>query len=820
MIGLLGRFRVLILLAVIGALGITAVAFIGFTDREVTRSTLDQGNAEARNLMRVIMLYLDDRHTDLEFFQTYARSRYEQQLRNLTALVVSQVDFYRELHKRGALTEEQARRASLDSVQNMRYGNNDYFFIYDRRNVAISHADPRFRGRDMSSATDMRGTHTAKAMWDRVKKSRDGFLTIWWTRLGEKEPVPKLLYFYHYDQWDWLIGTGLYIDDIDRDVDRKMADIMDSLKTTFGRIRVSETGYFNIFDGRGRVLVHPFLADTDGSGLKDPLTGRNHLQNLMAAARNPDQPFRYLWDKPDEPGNYRYWKYAHVQRFAPFDWYVSSSVYQDEMEKPARSIVQRQVLFVCLLLLFAIAGVYLLVSRMTGPLAKLAGHAARLQKNNFSLSPEGKRELAAIRFPSEIGHLSRTFGDMEERLAEYLQNIEETTAAREKMESELRIARDIQMSMLPHPNAVLAGRPEIELAAALEPAREVGGDLYDYFFIDNDRFCFMVGDVSDKGVPAALFMARSKAILRSCALEERGDPGRILLRANGELTDGNEMLMFITVFLGILNVRTGELLFSNAAHVPPCLFDETGPCRIVELPAGKPLGVTRRGSFRTERLEMQPGESLLVFTDGITEAENLEQDFFGDEGLSDLISTMNRSGGAKACVAEVLRAVNRFSGGAPRSDDMTLLCLRYLGAPETKQAFTASLTNALEEVDGALDAVDGFTGAWGCPQEKAFDLRVALEEILVNIVNHGKAEGTIEILLSITADAGGFHVLVSDTGRPFNPLEAEAVDLKKQKAERKIGGLGLHLVRNLADELAYQRQDGRNILQFAIKGDR
>jgi sigma-B regulation protein RsbU (phosphoserine phosphatase) len=301
-------------------------------------------------------------------------------------------------------------------------------------------------------------------------------------------------------------------------------------------------------------------------------------------------------------------------------------------------------------------------------------------------------------------------------------------------------------------------------------------------------------------------------------MEDKGDPGRILRKANAALTDGNEMRMFITVFLAILDVRTGELLFSNAAHVPPLLFGKNGPCRVVELPAGKPLGVTSRGRFRTERLELKPDESLLVFTDGITEAQNPEREFFGDERFTALVDGMNRSGGAQGCVEAILAAVKDFSRGAPASDDITLLCLCYTGTPEGKQTFKTTLTNRLAEIERVLDEVDGLTGPWGCSPETAFDVRVALEEILVNINRYAAADETaVEIVLSITADPQGVRAVISDSGRPFNPLSAAAADPKRQRAERKIGGLGLHFVRNLVDELSYQRQNGRNVLTFLKK---
>ncbi len=676
LIALLGRLRIIISLIVISALAVTALAFMMFTGHEVNRSTLEQGDKEALNILRVIMLNLEDHKTGLDFFRSYAHQRYEQQLRDLVAVVISHLDYLHGLQLKGILSEEQAKKAALDSIQHARYGNNDYFFIYNRQNVAISHPDPKVRGHDMSDTTDVHGTPVAKTMWENSRKQHDGFLTLWWTRLGEKKPVPKLLYYYHYPKWDWIIGTGIYIDDIERDVEKKKSEIIDVLKQTFSQVRIAETGYFTLFEGKGKILIHPSLANRDSSSMRNPSNGSLHYQDLMTASLNPAVPLKYLWDRPDNPGNYSYLKYSHVEHFKPFDWYVSSSVYQDEMERPARKILLRQALLVVVILICSISVVYLLVARVTSPLARLARHAELLQKNDFSLSEEEKQNLQTICFPDEVGHLAHTFGKMEERLDEYIKELKETTAAREKMESELRIARSIQMSMLPNQESFLSENNGIELAAFLEPAREVGGDLYDFFMVAPGRFCFVIGDVSDKGVPAALFMARSKAILRIAASRPGAMPDAILAEANRELVENNELMMFITVFLGILDLDAGELAFSNAGHLPPLLLGNDG-ARWVEPPPGKPLGITPRARFGLKHLHLEPGDCLLVVTDGVTEAQDQSQNFYGDERL---LATLSKPGHFKTpenVASQILGDLQHFVDGAPQFDDIAILCIRY-----------------------------------------------------------------------------------------------------------------------------------------------
>lgn len=819
LIGLLGRFQVIITLVVISALGVIAAASMIFTGREVTRSMIDRGDAEARDILRVIHLNLENQKSGLDFFKNYAEQQYRQRLRDLVGVVVSEVDYFYTLQESGLMSEEQAKTAALDAVQKMRYGHNDYFFIYDRNNVAISHPDPNVRGRDMSQYTDINGRPVSETMWEMARKQPDGFLTMWWTRLGETRPVPKLLYFYHDPKWDWMIGTGLYIDDIDRDVEKKMAEIMNVLKRTFSQVRVEKTGYFTLFDSKGKLLIHPFLENTDGSKMLDPTTGKNHLKALLAASRDPDIPLKYLWDKPDNPGKYQYLKYSHVERFAPFDWYISSSVYQDEMEQPAKKILRRQTIFVGLILLAAAVCVYFLVSRVTSPLARLARYADLLQKRNFSLPEEEKRELLDIHFPYEVRHLARTFRDMEERLDRYLKHLEETTAAREKIESELRIARSIQMSMLPDWQRVLHGQPEIDLAAILEPAREVGGDLYDFFMIGPDRFCFLVGDVSDKGVPAALFMARCKAILRSAACRTGATPDVILTEANRELIEGNELMMFLTVSLGILDLSTGELTLSNAGHVSPALLGRDGRRDWIETPPGKPLGITGRARFATRRHILKPGDGLLIVTDGVTEAENRSVEFFGDERLLESLRGMDAVENAGKVVDTVLHDVRAFAEGAPQSDDIAILCIRYLGRRTFRRSLEIGAAESASGIIRLLDEAESFLEASGLPGEMTFDFRVVMEELMTNLLQYGSPAdgGSVEAALELALDEDVLRATISDSGPPFDPLEAADADPAKRRAERKIGGLGLHLVRRLMDELDYQRLEDRNVLRMTKK---
>jgi sigma-B regulation protein RsbU (phosphoserine phosphatase) len=541
--------------------------------------------------------------------------------------------------------------------------------------MAISHPQKGMLGRDMSVYKDESGLQILPAMWKILENEEEGFLTIWWKRLHEDEPVRKLLYFRFYPEWQWLIGTGVYIDDVAEDTQRMMDEIMNVLRHGFAQIDIAETGYYWLFNGDNEMLIHPSTA----TGMDQHHLAADRQQDLLdqlkKGASHPDKPIIYYWNHPEDEGSFKYEKYAYVDYFEPLDWYIVASIFKKEMELPARNIMRRQGVFVAIIVLVCIAVAYFLVTRVTLPLANLTRYARELQENDFHMPQERSRELLTITFPREIGNLSMTIWNMERTLREYLQNLTETTAARERMQSELRIAHDIQMSMLPAGIDPQERDDRVELYATLKPAKDVGGDLYDYFFLDKDHLCILLGDVSDKGVPASLFMARSKALLRTAATST-GAPEKTLEQVNHELIKGNDMCMFVTVFIGILDLTSGNIVFSNAAHCPPYITGARS-VRKVKLPKGKPLGIDENAVYQQAQIKLHERETLIVFTDGITEAMNREKTLYSDQRLEKRLEVMQDITKVKAIVEYVIQGVSDFVQDAPQADDTTMLAVQY-----------------------------------------------------------------------------------------------------------------------------------------------
>jgi sigma-B regulation protein RsbU (phosphoserine phosphatase) len=416
---------------------------------------------------------------------------------------------------------------------------------------------------------------------------------------------------------------------------------------------------------------------------------------------------------------------------------------------------------------------------------------------------------------NEIGGLAASFNEMTRQLKESIDNLKETTAAKERIESELEIAHDIQMSMVPKIFPPFPNRSEFDIYATLVPAREVGGDLYDFFFIDEDRLCFAIGDVSGKGVPASLFMAVTRTLLKATA-GKVDSPDGILSRLNKEICDGNESCMFVTIFCGILDIRTGQVEYSNGGHNLPYFLCPEG-IKPLENTGGMALGLTENAVYRSERMVLRAGEGLFLYTDGVTEAMDENENLFSEHRLEEFLG---RVGGSS--VAEIIRRavgeVKDFSAGVLQSDDITILALRYLRGNDnngemTGETISVELKNRLAEIERLSQIIDAFGKRHHLTSQVLFNLSLALEEILTNVISYGYADSDEHrIIVRLSLKQGELTAEVEDDGRPFNPLEAPEPDVERSLGERPIGGLGIHLVRKSMDRLEYRREEGKNLL--------
>ena len=376
-------------------------------------------------------------------------------------------------------------------------------------------------------------------------------------------------------------------------------------------LRVGETGYGAILSQRGYVISHPdetLLRHQTVAELeeRDPAPEVVAIVERMMRGESGFEPIhdRHL----GKPARMTYAPIGHA------GWSLAVVYPEDELMADVNFVNRRQSVLLIVGLLALVAVVIALSRRMTKPIRALAGSAGRIATGDLDL------ELPTSQSEDEIGALTRAFGNMRDSLKTYIRNLKETTAAKERLESELKLARKIQMDMLP--KGKLGGDQEgFELAATLISARDVGGDLY-YHFQDDGRVAFLVGDVSGKGVPAALFMARTKTLFETIA-RSAGEVGEALAIVNQSLCRENEAGMFVTVFAGVFDPSTGKLRCAAGGHDPPALLpgDSTAP-RFLDLEGGPLLGLLEVAEFPTHEVELSSQDSIVISTDGVSEARN------------------------------------------------------------------------------------------------------------------------------------------------------------------------------------------------------
>jgi sigma-B regulation protein RsbU (phosphoserine phosphatase) len=326
--------------------------------------------------------------------------------------------------------------------------------------------------------------------------------------------------------------------------------------------------------------------------------------------------------------------------------------------------VRLQHIVMCILIIGLLLMLWTLskiLNRELQPLGVLAKQAETIASGNFNES------LPTTERIDEIGKLSQSFSEMQASLVKYIDELTVTTANKERIEGELRIAREIQMGMVPRIFPAFPERDDIDLYASMTPAKEVGGDLYD-FFIQHNKMYFCVGDVSGKGVPASLFMAVTRNLFRVVAQQEL-PPAEVARQINDTLSEDNEQGMFVTMFIGILDLRTGRLEFCNCGHNPPVYKGEFLP-----MEANAPLGLFAGIEFMGETIDDIENNMMLFYTDGLNEAENMAHEQFGDDRLLNFMQ--HEATTAKNTILGIQKAVANFVGDAEPSDDLTMLCLK------------------------------------------------------------------------------------------------------------------------------------------------
>ena len=320
----------------------------------------------------------------------------------------------------------------------------------------------------------------------------------------------------------------------------------------------------------------------------------------------------------------------------------------------------------------ALVGALTVSKRIVKPLETMTKRVIELGGDNLQFMMED-----AYRTGDEIEALADSFATLSARTLQYVDQVKKVTAEKERIGAELSLATDIQASMLPHIFPAFPTRKEFDIYASMDPAKEVGGDFYDYFLIDDDHLGLVIADVSGKGVPAALFMMASKIILQSVAMMGLS-PAEILRRTNESICKSNEAQMFVTVWLGILELSTGRLTAANAGHEFPALRRPNGVFELYKDRHGFVIGGMEGVRYREYEIQLEPGSKLFVYTDGVAEATSAEKELFGTERMIDALN-VDPDAAPEQILRNVRAGVDGFVKDAEQFDDLTMLCVEYKG---------------------------------------------------------------------------------------------------------------------------------------------
>jgi len=397
----------------------------------------------------------------------------------------------------------------------------------------------------------------------------------------------------------------------------------------------------------------------------------------------------------------------------------------------------------------------------------------------------------------------------------YMENLANVTADRERIATELDVATEMQASMLPNIFPPFPERDEFDIYAVMFPAREVGGDFYDFFFIDKNTLAVIIADVSDKGIPAALFMVIAITLIKNNALEGK-PPAKVFETVNNLLCRNNDAGMFVTAFMGYIDIPSGRVTCVNAGHNPP-LIKQGGAFEYINIDPGLMLAVFEDEKYTQEEVVLNTGDMLFLYTDGVTEAMDSSRTLFTDKRLIEK-ADIHSGYSAEEFVLKIKEEIDIFADGAMQADDITMLAFELKGMDIYMDQITVPAQ--IERANDIFIFVKDAMASTGMDTKVQSNVRIAVEEIFVNIADYAYPQNDGDVTVSVTATTDEFSVKFKDSGIPYNPLDNSDPDTELSLDELDIGGFGIFMTKELMDNVEYRYEDGFNILVISKKRDK
>lgn len=460
--------------------------------------------------------------------------------------------------------------------------------------------------------------------------------------------------------------------------------------------------------------------------------------------------------------------------------------------------------------IFLILGVaYLsLLRRYSASLRKLSHMTQQIGSGNFDIQAENVEE-------GEIGELINNFNSMSKNIKNYVSDMNIQAKKEATSKSELTIANSILNYTVP--SSFCENMDEFDVYATMKSAKEVGGDFYDYFFINPTQFMFLVADVAGTGIPAALFMMNTKELIKNMA-KENSSPKRIIEKINRKLCSINKKNFFVTMFAAIMDISTGEIFFINCGHNPPLIKRKDGKYKYLEIASNLVLGVYPNFNYKIQKTKLNEGDILFLYTDGITEAMDDRDELYGETRLLICLNDYRtcESDDLKKVISDVQNDVKSFTGEREQIDDVTMLAFKYNGNKKQTKEETLSLPAKIENFGSFNSWIESTAEKLNIGKADLSRLQLVSEEVFVNIANYAYPDKKGDVDISFKKDGNEIVLRFVDSGVQYNPLEKANPDINARLRDRKNGGLGIFMVKKSVDFVGYEYKDNQNILTIKI----
>lgn len=644
----------------------------------------------ATSILDQVASLVEAKHQEILSYQKLALEARKRGLKDITSVFAGYLDAEQNAAQNTPGGQAAARARALEFARQFRYGQNDYVWVSDFASRLISHPDPKLHGADFSQVKDVYGNLIVPPMVALARENGEGFYSYWWNRLGKERPAEKLTYSRLYRAWAWVIGTGVYVDDITEEVERRKAGLIAELREALRRVVIGRSGYMYVFDEDMNMIIHPNpqLEGTNFATTPDLRTNRSLGAELKESART-GQPLRYVWDRPNEPGNYVYEKISWVRRHPGFDWYIASSVYTDDLYQDARVLSGRiaGIAFAVFAVSALLGGVF--IRRLVAPISRLSKAALAVQSGNLTVRTGIVRQ-------DEIGILSREFDAMVEKLedhvatldakvqektAELAHNLAQLEEANRQVMDGIAYARTIQRAILPGREQTPA--PIADHFVVWKPKDVIGGDVF-WQHTDADGFLLAVADCTGHGVPGAVMTMLAVMALNRVVREHGAQDPALLLRelnrtvrhtlnqdtAEARTDDG------LDIALCRVEPGNGRVLFAGARL--GLYLAENGA---VEEVRGDRHSVGYRTSdpdypFAAKPVPLRPGMALYLATDGLMGQAGGDKGLpFGKNRFKAFLEEQHARPMADQRAA-LLEALARYQGGQEQRDDITVIGFR------------------------------------------------------------------------------------------------------------------------------------------------